>query len=203
VWTKSKITIKLKNILDTKTKLAVPPEQLYQGCWNVKVITDYFEDNLTLGTPGSYNLGMLGLDSKDTLLYREIGEPTCYLVSATPFINCVRPAKVRKGTYATITGASFGPIRKTSYVRIGPASARIEITDGIGDDDGICDPGEVCTLDPLNPAVKIVTTYSLWSNTSIKFKVPGPPGARFVQVVVPGAAPQPTDSNLYKIQVKL
>jgi hypothetical protein len=123
------------------------------------------------------------LKPEDEIMYTEISDPVCFTVTDEPYIGCSRPKIVSEGNFATITGANFGPAKGLSYVRMGKKNLA-------GTD-----------LDPLK-TIKVSTAYRLWSNTSIKFKVPkvSATGNWWVQVVVPAATP--SKSNLSnKIQV--
>jgi hypothetical protein len=148
-WELNDISFKLENLLDINTGNPVPAQDLYTGCWNVKVITDYFEDD----GDGKYNYSIAGLDtptnprgigSGDRLLYRDSSDPVCFTATAPylspPYISTIILYKVAEGTYLVqITGTGFGATQGAGYVLVG---SRI-----------------------------ITGTDIIWSNTSIKFKV--------------------------------
>ena len=150
IWGLNDISFKLENLLDTNTGNPVPSQELYPGYWNVKVITDYFEDD----GDGKYNYGIKGLDmptnpkgtgSGDRLLYRDGSGPVCFTATAPytrpPYINSITLYKVAEGMYSVqITGTGFGAAQGAGYVL---ANSRI-ITG---------------------------TNITSWSNTSIKFKL--------------------------------
>lgn len=147
-WESTDISFKLANLLDTNTGNPVPAQELYTGCWNTNVVTDYFKDD----GDGKYNYGInvldmpsdpLGTGSGDELLYRDISNPLCFVSSGyvpPPYISSVILYKQAQGTYIIqVTGTGFGPTQGAGYVIFG---ARI-ITG---------------------------TNIMSWSNTSIKFK---------------------------------
>lgn len=218
----NQIKIRLKKILDTDTGVEITDiAQLFQGCWNTKVITDYFKDD----GDGKYNYGLSGLDidrtaienelylknsdepndngtcpacTGDIVLYREISDPTCFTVTNDPVIKCVRPLKPLHGDTATIYGANFSPTQ------------REKIGDGKGDDDGLCETGEVCE-NYVRVGNSSMSSYKVakivyWSNTAIKFIVPtfaNLPKYKYVQVVVPDDVVGDNDeSNKYKIRIR-
>jgi hypothetical protein len=115
-WSDTDINVKLEmgTLLDLNTGNAVPGTELYTGCWNVKVITDYFKDD----GDTTYNGGLAGLDPDDELLYREISDPLCFTVTKGPYITCVSPNPVPGGDTATITGGNFGTTKGTSVVKL-------------------------------------------------------------------------------------
>jgi hypothetical protein len=180
-------------LLDVNTGNPVPDGDLYQGDYDVYVITDYIKDNTVNGTPGQYNLGLGGLDPADELIYRDVSNAAQFTVTNNPVIQNFDPNPVAAGSTAMITGANFGV-------------TGTEISgDGIGDDDGKCEAGEKCDVKLWN---KLHTTFKYmkvksWSNTAIKVKLgtmAAPwPKKKDVQVVVPGA-PTP-DSNFYRITI--
>ena len=149
-WESNDISFKLEDLLDTNTGNPVPAQELYPGCWNVKVITDYFEDD----GDGKYNYGIAGLDtptnpqgtgSGDRLLYRDGSYPVCFTATAPytppPYISGIGLHKVAEGMYVVqITGIKFGATQGAGYVIVGP---------------------------------RIITGTNIisWSETSIKFKV--------------------------------
>jgi len=149
-WEPNDISFKLENLLDTNTGNPVPVQELYPGCWNVKVITYYFKDD----GDGKYNYDIVGLDtptnplgtgSGDRLLYRDGSNPVCFTASAPytppPYISTITLYKVAEGMYLVqITGTGFGATQGTGYVLVGS---------------------------------RIITGSNIitWSNTYIKFKV--------------------------------
>jgi hypothetical protein len=173
-WDPNMVLIRLTDLLDINTGNPVLEQELYPGCWNVKIITDYFKDDPINGTPGKYNLGLDGLDPADELLYRVTSNPICFTVTKDPYINGVRPNMILDGNTFVIYGANFGSSQGTSFIRIGKDSWLLEIIgDGIGNDDGKCTKDEYknngCTLDPAK--AKILKVVG-WSNTMIKCKLP-------------------------------
>jgi hypothetical protein len=136
-WTDTSIQFKVGPLYDTNYAQPVLPQNLYQGCWNVSVVTDYFQDdgdNVHLLATGA-------IDPGDTLLYREVSDPTCFTVTNQPKIFSVNPKVIVRGNTAIIYGTFFGPTKGTSSVvaGVGPREAEI-IGDAKGDDDGICEP---------------------------------------------------------------
>jgi hypothetical protein len=191
IWNNGHIKVMLDELLDTKNNnRLIDLAQLYEGQWNVKVITDYFKDNgdrvyLLPGEekphcsdPGvetcngdhSCSLdeyakgGCWGngrIDPNDTLIYREISNDENFTVQADPAILCVRPQSVPEKNTVMIYGANFGPTRCADcYV-------------------------QMCT--PLLKVCKYLK--NIWSNTRIKALIPdiaGAPGTRInlaIQVV--------------------
>jgi len=127
-WESTDISFKIKNLLDTNTGNPVPAQELYKGCWNVTVVTDYFKDD----GDGKYNYGLFGLDmpanplgtgSGDELIYRDISNPVCFTSSgyvSPPFISSVILYKQGEGIYIIqVAGAGFGSTQGTGYVIIG------------------------------------------------------------------------------------
>ena len=199
----NKVLIELKDLFDINTGNPLPEQDLYEGCWNVTMIIDYFKDNPLNGTPGKYNLGMGGLDPADELLYREISNPLCFTVTKDPYINYLSSDRVPNGNTFVIYGANFGSSQVTSFIRIGKGSGLIEIIgDGIGNDDGKCTKDEYksngCTLDPAK--AKLLKVVG-WSNTKIKCDLPTLPFSlplrAHIQVVVEGE----TKSNCYPFTI--
>ena len=128
-WEPNDISFKLENLLDINTGNPVPAQDLYPGCWNVKVITDYFKDD----GDGKYNYGIAGLDTPtnpqgtgpgDTLLYRDSSNPVCFTATALytppPYISGISLYKVAEGMYLIqITGIGFGATQGAGYVLAG------------------------------------------------------------------------------------
>jgi len=173
-WDPNKVLIRLIDLFDNNTGNTVPEQDLYTGCWDIKVITDYFKDDPVNGIPGKYNLDLGGLDLADELLHREISDPVCFTVTKDPYINGVRPDKIPNGNTFEIYGANFGSIQGTSNVHVSKDGALIEIIgDGKGNEDGACQKAEYledgCTLDPAKTKQ---LNCSLWSNTKIRCKLP-------------------------------
>jgi hypothetical protein len=88
-WDPNLIHVDVKDILDVKTGNPVPKQELYPGCWNMVVITDYFRDD----GDGKYNYGLNGLDlpantegtgDGDVLIYKDISNPLCFTVISNP-----------------------------------------------------------------------------------------------------------------------
>jgi hypothetical protein len=212
-YTNTQINAYLDNILDVKTGQLIPPGYLYQGSWNVTVVTDYFKDD----GDGHYNYGAGGLDlnraenaeylepgnnadkpngpgpgTGDIIIHREISDSVPFTVLAPPNIHALTPDPVINGNQFTITGESFGTTQGTSYVHIGKDAqygtpvALIEIpgVDGIGNNDGICNPPEYyadgCTLDPTKTAKLQILG---WSNTQITVKLPTIPIGHFKEII--------------------
>jgi hypothetical protein len=199
-WYPGKIFIRLADLLDTNTGNPLPEHDLYPGCWNMRIIVDYFKDNPSSGTPGKYNLGMGGLDTADELLYRVVSDPVCLTVAeyfpespyTSPFIDAITPERIPNGGFFEIYGVNFGSIQGTSYVLGGTDSALIEILgNGKGNEDGKCQKAEYlandCTLDPAKS--RIVPIIS-WSNIEIICDLPTLsaklPLRAHIQVVVEG-----------------
>jgi hypothetical protein len=147
-WESNDISFKLANLLDTNTGNPVPAQELYKGCWNVNVVTDYFRDD----GDGKYNYGLNGLDmpsgplgtgSGDELLYRGVSNPVCFISSGyvpPPYISSVILYKQAQGLYVIqVTGTGFSTTQGAGYVIFG---------------------------------ARIITGTNIisWSNTSIKFK---------------------------------
>jgi hypothetical protein len=202
----NKVLIQLTDLFDiNNTGNPVLKQDQYPCCWNVKIITDYFKDDPINGTPGKYNLDMGGLDPADKLLHREVSNPVCFMVTKDPHINCLSSDRVPNGITFVIYGTNFGSSQGTSFIRIGKDSWLLEIiSDGIGNDDGICTKDEYknngCTLDPAKAEILKVVG---WSNTMIKCKLPTIantatlPLRAHIQVVVEGR----TESNCYPFTI--
>jgi hypothetical protein len=202
-WDPNKILIELTDLLDINTGNPAFEQDLYPGCWNIKVITDYFRDNPVNGTPGKYNLDMGGFDPADQQLDRVISNPVCLTITKDPYINGVMPDKIPNGGYLEIDGVNFGSIQGQSYVLGGTDSALIEIVgDGKGNEDGVCEKAEYlengCTLDPAK-SKKI--PVPVWTDSIIVCDLPtlsaGLPLRVHVQVVVEGTK----KSNVKKIVI--
>lgn len=180
-WDQNTIKIKLKDLINTNTGNQLTEQDLYIGCLNVTVVTDYFKDD----GDGKYNYGIAGLDtptnpqgsgSGDELLHRSISDPVCFTVTKDTYINSISPDPVRYADKATILGSNFGPTRGTSVVKVWD----MEMTN-----------------------YKIASIRS-WNNTKINFTVPifglnpnNYPLNKLVQVVVPGKP----GSNYYPITI--
>jgi len=180
-WDQNKIKVKLINLINTNTGSQLTEQDLYIGCWNMTVITDYFKDD----GDGKYNYGITGLDtptnpqgsgSGDELLQRSISAPVCFTVTKDTYINSISPNPVRYADKATISGSNFGPTRGTSVVKV---------------------------WDMGMTNYKIASIRS-WNNTKINFTVPifgldpnNYPLNKLVQVIVPGKP----GSNYYPITI--
>jgi hypothetical protein len=178
VWNNSQIEVSLDELLDTKTNMRlIDLAQLYEGDWDVKVITDYFKDDgdrvyLLPGEekPGCFLAGTCDgvagcsladyakggcwgngrIDPGDTLIYREISNEEIFTVQADPAILCVRPQYVPEANSVMIYGANFGPTRCADcYVQI-------------------------CSMPDLQFCKSL---KNQWSNTRIKALIPDLPGA--------------------------
>jgi hypothetical protein len=114
-WDQNKIKIRLENLLDIDTENPVLVEDLYQGCWNMRVITDYFRDD----GDGKYFDSATGkLDTGDELLYRNVSNPACFRITIDPYINSISPNPLPYLDIATINGCNFGPLQGTSIVKV-------------------------------------------------------------------------------------
>jgi len=210
-WYPSKIFIGLTDLLDINTGNPVPEQNLYPGCWNMRLIVDYFKDNPSRGTPGKYNLGMGGLDPADELLYRVVSDPVCLTVTeylqedpfSIPFIDAITPERIPNGGFFEIYGVNYGSVQGTSYVLGGTDRALVEILgDSKGNEDGICQKAEYlsngCTLDPAKS--RIIPIIG-WSNIQIICSLPTLsarlPLRAHVQVVVEGSK----KSNVKQIEI--
>ncbi len=210
-WYPNKIFIRLTDLLNINTGNPVTEQDLFPGCWDMRMIIDYFKDDPVSGTPGKYNLGMGGLDPADELLLRVVSDPVCLTVTEVltgdpyipPLIDAVTPDRIPNGGFFEIYGLNFGSAQGTSYVLGGADSALIEISgNGKGNEDGICQKAEYlandCTLDPAKS--RIVPIIS-WSNIQIVCDLPtlsaGLPLRAHVQVVVDGTK----KSNVKKIVI--
>lgn len=196
-WNDTTLQFKVGPLYDTKYAQPVLAQNLYQGCWNVSVVTDYFQDG---GVAGQHLLANGALDPGDTLLYREVSDPVCFTVTNQPKIFSVNPKVIVRGNTAIIYGTFFGPTKGSSYVVAGVGPKEV-LGDGLGDEDGICEPnlGEVCYLN----AKKTLAVLG-WSNTKIKVRIPASAPAlnlAYIQVIVPTATP--TNSNLAPIKITL
>jgi hypothetical protein len=191
-WNSNRIFVELIDLLNINTGNPISEQDLYPGCWNIKVITDYFKDNPANGTPGKYNLDMGGLDPADELIYRVISNPVCFTVAKDPYIGGVMPDRIPNGGILEINGVNFGSTQGMSYVLGGKDSALVEIMgDSKGNEDGVCQKAEYlengCTLDPAKSKnIPIVG----WNNNKIVCDLPtistGLPFRAHVQVVVGG-----------------
>jgi hypothetical protein len=157
-------------MINTNTGNLLTEQDLYSGCWNVTVITDYFKDD----GDGKYNYGLAGLDtpanpqgsgSGDELLYKEISDPVCITVTKDPYINSISPDPAPSNTIAEIYGSNFGLTKGTSLVKV---------------------------WNRKKTNFKVAKTKS-WNNTKIKFVVPkfgtdpnNYPMEKWIQVEVPG-----------------
>ncbi|MFH1703438.1 MAG: hypothetical protein ABIB41_08440 [Nitrospirota bacterium] len=223
-WNDSTIPTKIWALYDVNYGQPVLPQNMYPGCWNVTVVTDYFEDAPAGpgSTPGKYLLATGAIDPADTLLHREVSDPICFTVTNQPQIFSVNPKIIPDANQAIVYGTFFGPTKGASYVIAGVAPKEAEILgDAIGNDDGICNPpleachgdgdgicepalGELCTLN-----IKKGVGTRGWSNTRIRVQLPDLPPAgtgctacpvnAYMQVIVPTA--NPPFSNLIPIRV--
>jgi hypothetical protein len=202
-WNPYRIFVGLTDLLDINTGNPVSEQDLYPGCWNMKIITDYFKDNSVNGTPGKYNLDMGGFDPADELLYRAISNPVCFTVAKDPYIGGVMPDRIPNGGILEIDGVNFGATKGMSYVLGGKDSSLVEIMgDGKGNEDGVCQKAEYleggCTLDPAK-STKIPIVG--WNNNKIVCDLPtlstGLPLRVHVQVMVEGTK----KSNVKKIVI--
>lgn len=180
-WDPIKIPIRLRDLFDIDTGNPVPEQNLYTGCWNLVVITDYFKDD----GDGKYNYGLAGLDTPtnpqntgagDELLFRAVSDPVCFTVTTDPYINSIVPNPAPYKNIAAIYGSNFGTTQGTSVVKI---------------------------WNKRKTKFKIAKIKS-WSNTKIKFVVPkfgtDPvkyPKKKWVQVEVLGTP----ESNDYKLTI--
>jgi hypothetical protein len=170
-WDPYKIPIRLKDLFDINNiGNPVSEQDLYEGLWNLKVITDYFKDD----GDSKYNYGLSGLDtptnpqgtgSGDELLYRVISDPVCFRVTKDPYINSISPDPAPYANKAEILGSNFGQTQDTSVVKV---------------------------WNKKKTNFKIAKVRA-WSNNKIKFVVPrfgtNPakyPVKRWIQVEVPG-----------------
>ena len=111
---------------------------LFPGCWNMRMIVDYFKDNSVSGTPGKYNMGMGGLDPADELIYRVISDPVCLTVTNDSFIKEVLQDSIPNGGTLEVDGVKLASTQGMSYVPGSNNSALIETTDDEEDnEDGV------------------------------------------------------------------
>ncbi|MFH1704246.1 MAG: hypothetical protein ABIB41_12635 [Nitrospirota bacterium] len=137
-WDLNKVFIRLADLLNINTGNPVLEQDLYQGCWNVKIIIDYFKDNPINGTPGKYNLNMGGLDPADELLYRVISNPVCLTITKDSYIKVVMPDRIPNAGTFDIDRVNPGSTQGMNYVLGGNDSALIETTDDEKDnEDGV------------------------------------------------------------------
>jgi hypothetical protein len=134
-WDLNKVFIRLTDLLNINTGNPVSEQDLYQGCWNIKIIIDYFKDNPINGTPGKYNLDMGGLDPADELLYRVISDPVCLTVTNDSYIEEVMSDNIPNGGTFETDGAKLGSAQGMSYGIGGNDSALIEATDNEEDNE--------------------------------------------------------------------
>jgi hypothetical protein len=210
-WYPNKIFMQMTDLLNINTGNPALEQDLYPGCWNLRMIVDYFKDNPVDGTPGKYNLGMGGLDPADELLYRVTSDPVCLTVTESlqedpfsiPFIDAITPERIPNGGFFEIYGVNYGSVQGTSYVLGGTDRALVEILgDGKGNEDGICQKAEYlsdgCTLDPAKSRIVPIIN---WSNIQIICGLPtlstSLPLRAHVQVVVEGSK----KSNVKQIEI--
>jgi hypothetical protein len=122
-WDQNKIKIQLIKLIDTNTGDLLTEQDLYPGCWNVTVITDYFKDD----GDGKYYYGLSGLDTPanpqgsgagDKLLYRKVSDPVCFTVTKDAYISSIDPNPAMSTSTAIIYGSNFGSTRGTSVVKV-------------------------------------------------------------------------------------
>jgi hypothetical protein len=199
-WSDNKIKIKLmdNNIppnyflfdINTSTTLT-DPAQLFRGCWETYVITDFFRDD----GDGVYFkakdtdpvTGPLGtLDPGDELISRTISDPVCFYVTDNPIITSIKPSKlgsndqvgkVLHGNVVRLYGLNFGPVKQA------------------------LDRVDICNNSACSTYTSVPTNR--WTDTLIKFTAPavgGYPATKWVRVHVHAAAIQ--DSNVKKLIIK-
>lgn len=169
-----KIKITLQKMLDVKTGAEVPPDQLYEStCWEVTVITDYIKDNQVLGTVGKYNLGLGGLDTADTVVWREESDPICLNSNNGPFIQLVSPSKQNAKKYVELYGFNFGAI--ANKVNVGG-----KVVSGLGvgifswNDTSIVFKVPTMAAYPTTKPVYVTTNALKVSNKNLTLKVKAP-----------------------------
>jgi hypothetical protein len=210
----TQINAVLDNILDVKTGQLITPGYLYQGTWNVTVVTDYFKDD----GDGKYNYGKDGLDLNraknaeyleagnnadkpnstgggDIIIHREISDNVPFTVVAPPTINALTPDPVVNANTFTITGESFGTTQGTSYVHIGkdvqyglPVALRENPGCAVGNHDTVCNSlaeyNANCCTLDETKTVKLQVVS--WSNTQITVKLPTIPIYQFKEIIGDG-----------------
>jgi hypothetical protein len=169
-------------LFDANTGYWVPLADLYKGDWQLVVITDFFKmNNPAPATIPPYMMkhssGHLTgqINTTDyTVLYTEVSDPLSFFATNTPFISSRTPSSIKAGSLGAVYGTNFGTTQETSTIY-----------------------GTKCD-GSMTPLVSL--TVQQWANTRIVFRAPlaiPPAGATgCIMVRVPGAAPNPTDSNL-------
>ena len=186
-------TVGYGNLYDVSTDLNptpwfVPFADLYNGNWQLQVVTDYFLDGGVLGRymlkasdrwpsigPAYANHLTGQIDPGDTLIFREVSDPLPFFATNTPFISYANPTSVKGNNYFALYGIHFGTTRDTSFVEY----------------DQNCD-GSINGTYPAG-------LYVQWSNTRIVLKAPVVNANGCLRVVVPGVQPPGSDySNMSK-----
>lgn len=192
-WDDVGISINIVNLVDVNTGNIVSVQELYLGCWDLSVVTDYLKDD----GDGVYNEnGHLDLQnsgnpvdvpnasgSGDKLLSRAVSDSVCFTVIDPPtFIGGISPNPVVSLNTITVYGANFGPTKGTSIIKLWNENHT------------------------SSSVVKNTKIFS-WSDTEIKFQAPannsltGKPKIKDVQIVVNPGAPEETGSNFYSLTI--
>lgn len=187
------IVNRIVNLVDVNTGNKVPVQELYLGCWDLKVITDYFKDDGDRVYNGNGHLDLQNSGnpadvpnvsgSGDELLSRSVSEPVCFTFLYPPtFISEISPNPVVSLNTVTVYGANFGPTKGTSIIRL-------------------WNKGHT-----RSSVVKNANIFS-WSDTEVKFRAPantniyGKPQIKDVQIVVNAGTPEKIVGNLYRLTI--
>ena len=184
-WSPTSLDFKLINLWDVNAGYAVTDNgpELYVGDWQVYVITDIFKENpsTTCSACDGDHLNANGsIDASDQIIYRAVSNAGKITISKLPYINSLQPNPIpAKGT-VKILGVNFG----TSGKEINAAAG--------GDNDGVCEPNEKCSVAMCNPLHTVCAWVKVktWTNTEIEFVAPNNLGTKAkkkdIMVILPG-----------------
>jgi hypothetical protein len=191
-WNDDGISINIAELVDVNTGNEVSAHDLYLGCWDLRVVTDYFKDdgdriyneNGHLDIKNSGNPVDLpnASGSGDELLSRAVSDSVCFTVVDPPYISGISPNPVVSQGTVTLYGSDFGATRGTRIIKLWNKNHT------------------------RSSVVKNAKIFS-WSDTEIKFQAPannsltGKPKIKDVQIVVNPGAPEETGSNFYSLTI--
>ena len=193
LWNDTGVSINIVDLVDVDTGNRVSVPNLYLGCWDLRVITDYFKDDgdgvysenghLDLQNSGNPLDMPNASGSGDELLSRAVSNSVCFTVlDPLTFIGEISPNPVVSLNTVTVSGANFGFAKGTSIIRLWNKSHT------------------------LSKIVKNAQIFS-WSDTEIKFRAPantniyGKPKIKDVQIIVNPGTPQEMTSNFYRLTI--
>ena len=186
-WSKNYVRVVLQDLYDVNTGATIPADQFYIGDWEVKIVRDYFLD--TNGN-GIYMYPDGSIDPADELVYQEISEPRdvepfcpaarvkLHVVEySDPIIKAILPRKAKKGTKVKILGSGFGIVIGDGVIHFRKKKDSLGPLPDEYYNAGTAYPGPYPTpalaKDKEMDKIERSSRIKMWSNTKIKFKVPG------------------------------